>query len=334
MSAPRDLVITAFDAPRDPAVAAWGRQVPALLFERLSRAEGCRARLALDWPSLRRSVPQAVLHGSVEGGVQVHLRARLTAPGSIDPLLERSERFASAELFERLDRLAADVARALGAEPPTGDPVLGTASYPALRDYLRAIDLSEEPDLPLELEDRRRKLEWLLLSVEADPSFRPAADALLEAGLRAHEHGLVRESRKALELLTRLRPRDPRAPFVLGELAYLYGSVDEAQAFFQRCVARMPDHRDAQFRLGLIADEEGDRESAKRHFRVAGEEGRVEALLLLGILCAEDGDRRAARAAWSRAASLDPNGQAGVAAERRLATLAASRRRGRRVRRS
>ncbi len=188
---------------------------------------------------------------------------------------------------------------------------------------MRAIDLTEEADLPLELEDRRRKLEWLLLSIEADPNFSPAADALLEAGLRAHEQGLVREARKALELLSRLAPQDPRAPYVLGELSLLSSSPDEAAGYFRRCLAREPAHRAARFRLGLLADEEGDREAAKLHLGIAGAgpDGSVDALLLLGIICAEEGDRRGARRAWSRAAALDPLGQAGVAALRRLREL-------------
>lgn len=313
------LIITAFDAPRDPEIAAWGRQVPVLLYERLAQSEGVRARLSLEGaaPSKAR---EAVLEGTVEGGAEVWLAVRLTSGTPPRAILERIERFPSGELFARLDKLAEDVARALGAEPPPVQAARGTASFPALRDYLRAIDLAEEADLPLELEDRRRKLEWLLLAVEADPAFRPAADALLEAGLRAHERGLVRESRKALELLARLAPRDARAAYVLGELALLHGSIDEAQACFQRCVAREPGHRDARFRLGLIADEEGDREAAKSHFRAAGAgaEGRVEALVLLGILCAEDGDRGAARDAWARAAALDPFGKVGLGAAKRL----------------
>jgi tetratricopeptide (TPR) repeat protein len=319
-SAAPDLVITAFEAPRDPEVAAWGRQVPALLYERLAGVGGVRARLSLEGAGAPPRGRDALLEGAVEGGAEVRLVVRLTSGVPPRAILEREDRFPSKDLFERLDRLAADVARALGASPPPARLSRGTASFPALRDYLRAIDLAEESDLPLELEDRRRKLEWLLLAVEADPAFRPAADALLEAGLRAHESGLFRESRKALELLARLAPLDSRAPYVLGELALLHGSVDEAQAYFQRCVARAPEHRDARFRLGLMADEEGDRESAKSHFRAAGagEEGRAEALVLLGILCAEDGDREAARAAWARAAELDPRGRVGLRAAKKL----------------
>lgn len=325
-----DLVITAFEPPLQPEFAAWGRQVPVLLHERLSRAPGVRARLHLDG-AVRVSPPQAMLSGSVAAGPDVQLFVRLLRGREAPPVLERAERFPSGEFFRRLDRLAADVATALGSEPPPRSEAFATDSLVALRDYLRAIDLAEDADLPLELEDRRRKLEWLLLSVEADPAFRPAADALLEAGLRAHEQGLVREARKALELLARLAPHDPRAPYVLGELAWLHGSPDEAAAFFRRCIAREPAHRDARFRLGLIADEDGDRESAKEHFREAGagQDGRVEALVLLGILYAEEGDRAAAREAWSRAAALDPSCCAGLAGLKRGAA-ARSVRRGRR----
>lgn len=326
-----DLLITAFKAPRDPAVSAWGRQVPVLMHERLARIEGVRARLAIDGveppPKLRPH--EVVLAGAVSGGEQVALTIRLHRGQDGEPILVREERFGARSLFRRLDELAADVARALGARLAPAPVLSYETSFPALRDWLRAIDLSEDPDLPLELEDRRRKLEWLLLAVEADPHFQPAADALLEAGLRAHESGLCRESRRALELLARLAPRDGRATYVLGELALLYGSADEAAAQFRRCVARDPGHAGASFRLGMLADEEGDREAAKGHFRLAGcgSSGRrsLEALLLLGILHAEDGERDAADEAWKRAAELDPSGQAGVLARVELMRSEAAR---------
>lgn len=334
-----DLLITAFETPRDPTVAAWGRQVPVLLHERLARLQGVRARLSIDGvcPPKPLRPGEVVLAGAVSGGEEVALTVRLRRAREDEPLLVREERFEVRDLFRRLDALAADVARALGATPPPTRPNSFATSFPALRDYLRAIDLSEDPDLPLEIEDRRRKLEWLLLAVEADPSFVPAADALLEAGLRAHESGLCREARRALELLARLSPRDTRATYVLGELALFYGSVDEAAAHFRRCLVREPAHAGASFRLGLLADDEGDREAAKGYFRNAARnpEGlrSVEALLLLGILCAEDGERAAADEAWSRAAELDPKSVAGVAARAELhrerVLYAQSKRRGR-----
>jgi tetratricopeptide (TPR) repeat protein len=310
-------VIAAFDAPRDPVVAAWGRQVPALLHARLTALPGVRARLAIDTPRPRapRAPGELLLEGTVEGGEEVRLVARLVRGAEGETLLARAESFSARELFRRLEALAADVARAIGLELPPPEPARAAlaTSYTALRDWLRAIDLSEEPDLPLELEDRRRKLEWLLLAVEADPSFAPAADALLEAGLKAHERGLVRESRRALELLARLSPRDPRAVYVLGELALAHGLADEAAAQFRRCLARDAAHPGAAFRLGLFADEEGDREAAKGYFKTAGEApgGRPEALLLLGILCAEDGERDLARRAFTGACRLDPEGKVG-----------------------
>lgn len=317
-----EVLITAFDSPRDPIVAAWGRQVPVLLHQRLAAAPGLRPRLALelDRPPNPLRPSEVLLEGQVRGGEQVTLSIRLSRGAGSHPILVREQTFRSRDLFARLDELAADVARALGARlPPRGANAPAT-SFMALRDYIRAIDLSEEPDLPLELEDRRRKLEWLLLAVEADPSFVPACDALIEAGLKAHQCGLVSEARKALELLSRLQPRDPRASFVLGELALIYGSVDEAAAHFKRCLSRDSNHPRASLRLGMIADEEGDREGAKEHFRTAGAgpEGSVEALMLLGILCAEDGEADAASAAWRKAAEIDPNGEAGIAARLEL----------------
>jgi tetratricopeptide (TPR) repeat protein len=317
------LIIAEFTAPRDPAVAVWGRQVPAILHRRLAKARGLRARLWLEPAPIASGWHDAVLRGEVTGGVDVMLALDLRRAPDAAAVFERRIRFRSSEFFQTLDRLADDVARALGAAPPPARVLHETPSFPALRDYLRAIDLSEETDLPLELEDRRRKLEWLLLSVEADPAFRPAADALLEAGLRAHEQGLVSEACKALELLSRLAPHDPRAPYVLGELAYLDSSVDQAAAYFRRCLARDPAHRDARFRLGLIADEEGDRRAAKLHLREAGAGigGRVDALVILGIICAEEGDRAGARDAWERAAARAPAGVAGLAAHRRLERL-------------
>jgi tetratricopeptide (TPR) repeat protein len=318
-----DLLITAFEAPRDPLVEAWGRQVPVLLHERLARVEGVRARLALDPPRGRAKLrpTDLLLEGAVSGGEEVTLAIRLLRGLDRETILERRERFRVRELFAKLDGLAADVARALGAQlPPAPAPGPKPTSFTTLRDYLRAKDLDEDPDLPLELEDRRRKLEWLLLAVEADPAFAPAADALLEAGLRAHESGLVREARSALELLSRLQPRDARASYVLGELALMDGSLDEAAAHFRRCLVRDPLHAGASFRLGLLADEEGDREAAKGYFKTAGEakDGRVEALLLLGILCAEDGERELAGRAWAKAAELDPEGRVGLLAQQEL----------------
>jgi tetratricopeptide (TPR) repeat protein len=323
-AARRELLITAFEAPRDPVVAAWGRQVPVLLHERIARIEGVRARLALDVARLpgRLKATDFVLEGEVTAGEEVSLAIRLLRGLDREPLLERDERFGVRELFARLDDLAADVARALGASAPTPAPGPKPTSFTALRDYVRAIDLAEDPDLPLALEDRRRKLEWLLLSVEADPGFGPAADALLEAGLRAHESGLVGEARRALLLLSRMAPLDARAGYVLGELALMDGAIDEAEAHFRRCLARDPQHAGASFRLGLLADEEGDREAAKGYFKTAGESPhgrRVEALLLLGILCAEDGERPAADRAWAKAAELDPEGKAGSVARSELA---------------
>jgi len=320
---PPALVIAAFEAPRDPVVEAWGRTVPALLYRRLTSLAGVKARLAIDAlrPPTPRGPADLLLEGEVAGGPQVSLRVRLVLGPERAPVFEREARFGARELFARLEALAADVARAIGLElPPRPLGTAPTTSYMTLRDYMRAIDLSEEPDLPLELEDRRRKLEWLLLAVEADPSFSPAADALLEAGLRAHESGLLGESRRALELLSRMAPRDVRATYVLGELSLAEGAPDEAAGLFRRCLARDPNHVDAAFRLGILADQEGDREAAKSFFRTAGEApcARADALLLLGIICAEDGERDAASRAFARASALDPEGKVGDVARCKL----------------
>jgi tetratricopeptide (TPR) repeat protein len=244
-------------------------------------------------------------------------------------LLRRSEAIQPRQLYRRVFALADAVARELGLTTPKARAPRGPRSFVALRDYLRATDLDDGRQA-LAREDQRLAVEWLLLSVEADPQFEPARDALLTTVLRAHQAGLHREARRAVYLAARLAPRDPRVPYVHGELAALDEAPDEAVAAFERCLRLCPGHRDANFKLGILLDANGDRERAKEHFRAAGRRGRVEALLLLGLLCAEDGERRKARRAFERASALDPDGAVGARAESSLASLRAHRPRRRR----
>ncbi len=134
IGAPR-LLIASFDAPREPEVAAWGRQVPAVLHERLSQARGLRVRL---WPEpgpVGGAIPrEALLTGEVDAGTEVAIGLRLLGPGRADPVYERLARFPVRSFFASRDRLADDVARALGASPPPPRAVRETGSFPALRD--------------------------------------------------------------------------------------------------------------------------------------------------------------------------------------------------------
>jgi Flp pilus assembly protein TadD len=380
------VVVEVFDAPPGPAMAAWARQVPTLLHRRLALVPGIRPRLWLEGNGSGNGhghagggEPAARLRGRVEAGPfgiappvparngtrersTVHLDVLLTrgTNGHERLLLSRSLRFPAGELLPRLAGLAVEVSAALGVDVAgaagAGEPAARAASAVAIRDYLRAIDLTDDEGEPLEAMDRRSKLDLLLLAVEADASFEPARDALLEAALRAHEKGLRREATKALNLLARLAPGDPRAPYVLGELAFQDDRWDEAAAFFRRCLARAPEHVGAHQRLGVLAWWDGDRDAARDHLRAAarfdeivaadgsaacavdgggngGAEPRgevdgasLEALFLLGVLFAEEGETALARAAFARVAALDPEGRRGpasIAARRQLRRLLA-----------
>jgi tetratricopeptide (TPR) repeat protein len=299
--------------------------LPAILHNRLAEVAGLRTRLDLEG-SLRQHPAEVLLEGALSFAPGSRSR-----PGVIgwtiqlreaegEPLLTRGERFQPTALFRKIEQLACDVAQALGLKMARRVTGRGPRTFVAIRDYLRATDL-DDGRVPLELEDRRLALEWLLLSVEADPSFRPARDALLESVLRAHEAGLHGEARRSLYMAARLSPRDARVPFVHGELAWLDGMTDEAVAAYRRCLRLEPGHGDAHFKLGLLMDREGDRGAAKQHFKAAGRRGCVEALLLYGILCAEDGERRKARSAWARAEVIDPSALAGLSKQGALDVL-------------
>ncbi len=246
-----EIVIEAFEAPAGSLAAAWARQVPTLLARALARAKGLRPRLRLEARAMRPGEPRngaiAWARGRVVAGAEVEIEVRVALGPAIDdePALARVLRFPAGELLPRLEGLAAEVCAAIRREPPDAPDApgaLASTSPHAIRDYVRALDLTDEDDAPLEAPDRRRKLELLLLAVESDPAFAPARDALLEAALRAHEKGLRREARAALGLLSRLAPRDARAPYVLGELALLDARPDEetARAAFARALALDP----------------------------------------------------------------------------------------------
>lgn len=208
----------------------------ALLHGRLDRAPGWRVRLDADGACSGANGCDAVLRAEVGAGETICWSVVLARGGTLrgdtplappgggaETVFDLRERFSFRELFARVDGLAAAAARALGSELPPLDPRPAPTRYLALRDYLRAADLMDGADAPLEAPDRRRKLELLLLAVEAEPLWRPAGDALIEAALRAHEKGLRREARRSLDLLARLAPLDPRARYVLDELDRLDG---------------------------------------------------------------------------------------------------------------
>jgi tetratricopeptide (TPR) repeat protein len=254
------LHVLACETVREPSMRALGRQLPALAHGRLRSADRLSAYLEIDGTE-RPHAGDAVLSGELRitperpGATDVPVlewTVRLAEHGATAPLLEQRYLFPVDAVFESVERVTDDVSEALELAPPTRNvPRCATQSFPALRDWLRAVDLDDGAD-DLETDDRLRALEWLLLAVEADPAFEPARDALLVSGLRAHGQGMRREARRALRLGAQLAPLDARLPYVLGELLTMDERRDEAVRAYRRCVSVDPDHPQALGRLEAL----------------------------------------------------------------------------------
>lgn len=86
----------------------------------------------------------------------------------------------------------------------------------------------------------------------------------------------------------------------LGVMASEQGDRDTARNWYQRAA----DAGDAQavFNLGAISHEAGDRGTAHRLWQRAADAGHAQAMFNLGVMAHEDGDRDAARGWLQRAA--------------------------------
>ncbi len=107
---------------------------------------------------------------------------------------------------------------------------------------------------------------------------------------------------------------NPDDPKLLSDAAYnqyLQHRLDQAESLLQRALEIDPQHQAAKNNLALVRAEQGDMGGALALFRQTGPEARAYANL--GFVYARSGEVEQAKAAYSRALSIEP--QMRVAAE-------------------
>jgi predicted TPR repeat methyltransferase len=134
----------------------------------------------------------------------------------------------------------------------------------------------------------------------------PRAAALAADARTAWSAGDSGRARRLALAALALDASEPAALNVLGGIAFVDGSLDEAQARFEAALASDAGFARARFNLGLVALQRGAREAAEALMSGALESGGdADDWLLLGNVRSELGLADAAIAAWHAAVEAD-----------------------------
>src|SRR5207244_13002782 len=120
-----------------------------------------------------------------------------------------------------------------------------------------------------------------------EPRFAPAANNL---AYLYSEHGGDQE--KALQLAQTAKeaaPEDPHVSDTLGWILYKRGVYQRALSLLQQSATKLPDSRETQYHLGMVADKVGDTDLARKALTQAATSpamfgGKEEARKVLGTL--------------------------------------------------
>lgn len=120
---------------------------------------------------------------------------------------------------------------------------------------------------------------------------------------------------------------DPEVLCDLGQACKEARRLSEAQGYFERALRLDPRSYHAEFGLGCIAAERGERSSARRHFErilavcARSNRGRAQGHAAIGKLALESGNVQEARHEFAQALKLNPENELALAGLRRLREL-------------
>jgi tetratricopeptide (TPR) repeat protein len=206
-------------APLDPGRArGWARRLGAELYV-LGDIVATRDRVQISAAMYDQGRSDAVAHSSVEGD--------------------------AADLFQLVDRLAADLIASRYGKPRerlTRAAAVTTGSLPALKAYLGGENAYREGRYP-------DAIEGLQKAVGTDSTFALAYYRLSDAAERAGRPELARSSaEQALRYRERLGERERR--LIEAQYAWRLGRGDEAERFCRSLVTDYPDDVEAWLQLG------------------------------------------------------------------------------------
>lgn len=133
------------------------------------------------------------------------------------------------------------------------------------------------------------------------------AEALLLAGKAAATLGRTDDARDRLERAMEERPEDSRAPYMLAGVLMSEGRVKEAVSSLEKACELNPKSGDIRYEYGEALLEAGRRQAAAAEFETAARQMRnpVKPLTRLGMLAQQDGDVETAMDYYSRAVGAD-----------------------------
>ncbi|MBI4494530.1 MAG: lytic transglycosylase domain-containing protein [Chloroflexi bacterium] len=167
-------------------------------------------------------------------------------------------------------------------------------------------------------------------SLELEPAGPEAAQARYFSALARLRQGDEQGAAEALLALADEAPASELVPAALLRGGRILESLDllgRAAQAFERLATASPDSpigAEARFRQGFVHWLEGKRMAAEAVWAALADAGRApapwraQASLWLGLARAQAGDQAASQERWRQAASLDPQGYAGLRAASRL----------------
>ncbi|HTO95707.1 MAG TPA: tetratricopeptide repeat protein [Myxococcales bacterium] len=319
----------------DAAQGVYARSLARMLAERLSEPPGLSASLAqltADGPltggnrtpghgwvvasspwtleeACHIGLPEGteyLLHGSAELTDRVRLRILLVDSPQKHLALDHVVLRPREELFPALDEAAAEIARALGEDPPgTSWPTGDVEAYVA---YLRGRDMSAAHEMGVRVPDPNRSFDPYLEAARRDPRFSDAQERLLSLALdfALGGRGPAAAAREACEKLLAIDETAFKAHLALAEMDLLQGDAPAAEGRIARALSLQPGFAAAFERMGTALSHQGRWREAVPWFEkaVAARSDDAEALRGLGTALLECGRLEKAVECWRGALAL------------------------------
>jgi tetratricopeptide (TPR) repeat protein len=247
-----------------------------------------------------------VLHGSAELTDRVRLRILLVDSPQRQLALDHVVLRPREELFPALDEAAAEIARALGEDPPEGPwPTRDVEAYVA---YLRGRDMSAAHEMGVRVPDPNRSFDPYLEAARRDPRFGDAQERLLALALdfALGGRGPVAAAREACEKLLAIDDKAFKAHLALAEMDLAQGDAPAAEGRIARALSLQPAFAPAFERMGTALSRQERWREALPWFEkaVAARRDDAEALQGLGTALAECGQLEKAVGCWRGALAL------------------------------
>jgi tetratricopeptide (TPR) repeat protein len=247
-----------------------------------------------------------LLHGSAELTDRVRLRVLLVDSPQRQLALDHVVIRPRSELFSALDEVAAEVARALGEEPP--QQPWPTRDVEAFVSYLRGRDMSAAHEAGVRVPDPNKSFDPYLDAARRDPHFHDAQDRMLALALdfALGGQGPVAAAREGCEKLLAIDPAAFKAHLALAEIDLMQNDAASAEERLQRALTIRPSFAPAYERMGTTLVRQRRFAEAIPWFEKALAERRDDgdALQGLGVSLAECGRLEDAVTAWRAAISV------------------------------